>query len=125
MARPRQLYCEDTHPEDTLTTRELECVGLLADGLTVGGVANALGTTLGTVRRQLCTAYGKIGISSAIEAVAWWHQRFGDRIELTRLQEQLAEAEKIIHLFGEDFEQAVEAEAGRLMRKFVADRTSG
>jgi DNA-binding CsgD family transcriptional regulator len=114
---PRE-HLSTKRPEDTLTARQLECIKLMARGLTISAVAETLGCSPGTVRVHLCAAYSKIGVSSCVEAIAWWRQRFGSP-ELVESQARLAAAEKTIALFGVDFQKAVEAEAGRRVCRFL------
>ena len=111
-------------PEETLTAREMECVKLLVRGGTSESTALLLGCARGTVRRHLSNAYRKIGIANHTEVIAWWNSRFGLEADVRYVEAKLADAERTIELFGVDFKQSVEAEAGRLMRRFI-EKQSG
>jgi two-component system response regulator DesR len=52
-----------------LTTRELEVLGLAADGASVGEIAGRLFLSLGTVRNYLSKVIGKTGARNRIDAI--------------------------------------------------------
>jgi DNA-binding CsgD family transcriptional regulator len=54
-----------------LTAREREVLGYLHLGYTNEQIAVALGSAPRTVRNQLSSVYGKLGVASRAEAVAW------------------------------------------------------
>jgi ATP/maltotriose-dependent transcriptional regulator MalT len=58
------------HP-DVLTNRQLEVVGLLAQGLANKEIARALGVTPKTVMHHTVAIYQKLGVRGRSEAVAW------------------------------------------------------
>jgi DNA-binding CsgD family transcriptional regulator len=53
-----------------LTVAEAEIAGLLADGLAIDAIAFKRGVTEGTVRSQVKTVFGKLGVSRQAELVA-------------------------------------------------------
>lgn len=53
-----------------LTRREIDVLGLLADGETAAGIAAALGIALQTVRSTEKLAYRRLGARNAAHAVA-------------------------------------------------------
>ena len=60
-----------------LSEREREVLALLADGKSNGEIAEALAISENTVRNHLGKAYGKIGVGTAREAMAWaWRLGF-------------------------------------------------
>jgi DNA-binding NarL/FixJ family response regulator len=58
---------------DTLTEREVEVLGLLADGWATGEIAQQLGISPTTVQSHVKNVLGKLGVHSKMEAVrlAW------------------------------------------------------
>ena len=61
-----------------LSAREREVLGLLAQGKTNKGIAEALFISENTVRNHLGSLYGKLQVSNAREAVAWaWRRGLG------------------------------------------------
>lgn len=63
-------------PEDELTGRERDVLGLIGRGLRNGEVARELGLAEGTVASHIKAIYRKLGISSRAEA-AWHAARMG------------------------------------------------
>jgi DNA-binding NarL/FixJ family response regulator len=57
-------------PVESLTTREAEILGLLADGLTNREIATALFVSESTVRAHLRTITQKLGVNNRVHAVA-------------------------------------------------------
>jgi two-component system response regulator DesR len=55
--------------EKTVTTRELEILGLAADGASVADIARRLYLSLGTVRNHLSSAITKTGARNRIDAI--------------------------------------------------------
>ena len=55
---------------EPLTARELEVLGLLAEGLTNPEIARQLVISLPTVKTHTRNVYGKLGVHSRREAVA-------------------------------------------------------
>ena len=66
----RRLMGRMRQPVTALTLRELEVLGLVADGASNGAIARALSVTIATVKTHLAHVYGKLGVSSRTEAVA-------------------------------------------------------
>lgn len=60
---------EIRHLVETLTAREIEVLRLMADGLTNGQIACALGTMEGTVKNQVSSVLAKIGVNNRTSAV--------------------------------------------------------
>ena len=55
---------------EPLTPREVEILGLIADGMRNQEIADQLFISLATVKRHIANAYGKLGVSHRIEAIA-------------------------------------------------------
>lgn len=62
-------------PGTSLTPRELEVLGLVADGRSNEGVARALHVSLATVKTHLAHVFDKLGVDSRTAAVAIARQR--------------------------------------------------
>ena len=62
-----------------LTSRELEIVGLVADGLPNKQIARYLGISERTVKAHLGSAFKKIGVTRRVEAALWAHARRDDK----------------------------------------------
>jgi DNA-binding NarL/FixJ family response regulator len=64
------------HPgADSLTPREIEVLGLLAEGLSPAAVARRLGITLHTCRGHIKSVLAKLEVHSQLEAVVvGWHR---------------------------------------------------
>jgi len=54
---------------EPLTAREVEIIRLIAAGLRNDDIANRLFISLGTVKRHIANAYGKLGVSHRVEAI--------------------------------------------------------
>ena len=54
---------------EALSTRELDVLRLLADGLSSAQIAEQLVISVGTVNTHLSTLYGKLGVNSRTAAV--------------------------------------------------------
>jgi LuxR family maltose regulon positive regulatory protein len=54
---------------DPLTQREIEVLGLLAEGLTNRQVAERLFLSVGTIKRHTHNIYGKLGVNSRTQAI--------------------------------------------------------
>jgi DNA-binding CsgD family transcriptional regulator len=54
---------------DRLTTRELEVLALVAEGLDNGAIGQRLGITRSTVKHHLEAIFGKLGVHGRTEAV--------------------------------------------------------
>jgi DNA-binding NarL/FixJ family response regulator len=59
----------------TLSRREKQIVDALLDGCTNKEVAQQLGVSDQTVKKQLTTLYRKVGVSNRLELVLWAMQR--------------------------------------------------
>jgi NarL family two-component system response regulator LiaR len=70
-APPRRLT--EPRPEQTLTERELEILGLVAEGRSNGEVARLLWVSEATVKLHLSHIYGKLGVTNRTAAAAWAH----------------------------------------------------
>ena len=53
-----------------LTARELEVLGLLAEGLSNAAIAQRLWLSVNTVRNHVANLLGKLGVHSKLEALA-------------------------------------------------------
>jgi len=62
-----------SRPEQTLTERELEILGLVAAGRSNGEVARMLWVSEATVKLHLSHIYGKLGVANRTAAAAWAH----------------------------------------------------
>lgn len=60
----------DRNDENSLTSREREVLGLLADGKSTAGIAEALHVSPNTVRNHVTSILGKLDVHSRLEAVA-------------------------------------------------------
>jgi DNA-binding CsgD family transcriptional regulator len=56
-------------PPERLTARELEVLGLAAEGLDNGMIGRRLGITRSTVKHHLEAIFGKLGVHGRMEAV--------------------------------------------------------
>lgn len=57
---------------EELTKREWEILRLLAEGLGNKEIADALCVTVNTIETHLRHIYGKLGVRSRLQAVAWY-----------------------------------------------------
>jgi LuxR family maltose regulon positive regulatory protein len=55
---------------EPLSARELEILGLVADGLSNSQIAGKIIVTVGTVKKHLNNIYGKLGVASRTQAIA-------------------------------------------------------
>ena len=62
---------EQSRPGIDLTEREEEVLKMLAEGWTNMRMANALSVSERTIRFHLSNIYGKLGVSSRVEAISW------------------------------------------------------
>ncbi len=62
-------------PGSTLSAREIEVLGLVADGLSNAEIASRLFLSQATVKSHLVHVYGKLGVDSRTAAVATAHDR--------------------------------------------------
>ena len=69
------LDTEPSHPDATLTQRELEVLGLLAQGRQPKQIAQSLGITVNTCRGYVKNVLAKLEAHSALEAVVEAHRR--------------------------------------------------
>lgn len=70
----RRVYApelmDDVYSEENpLTEREMDVLGLVADGKNTKEIANQLCITIGTVRNYISTIMDKLGVSNRIEAI--------------------------------------------------------
>ena len=70
---PAQAPPREEQPTETwgLTRRELEILGLVAEGLSNAQVARTLWVTEQTVKFHLSNTYRKLGVSNRTEASRW------------------------------------------------------
>lgn len=61
--------------EELLSARQIEILQLLAEGHKNQAVASLLGLSPKTVRNHIANIYGKIGVSSRVDAVLWARER--------------------------------------------------
>ena len=61
--------------QEAMSERELEVLGLVADGLANKEIARRLGISEGTVKSHLGSAFRRIGATRRTQAVAWVHER--------------------------------------------------
>lgn len=61
----------DEPTREDLTDREVEVLDLVAKGWTSARIANELNISERTVRFHLSNVYGKLGVNSRAEAIAW------------------------------------------------------
>lgn len=59
------------------TSRELEILGLVADGRSNRDVAKILWVTDQTIKFHFANTYKKLGVSNRIEASRWFKRHFG------------------------------------------------
>ena len=55
----------DDGPLSELTPRELEVLGLMAEGRSNAGIAQALVLTLGAVEKHIANIFGKLGLAQS------------------------------------------------------------
>ena len=65
-------------PSESLTNRETEVLGLLAQGLTNKDIAQRLFLSVRTIEAHLRHVYSKLGVASRTEAVLWAVENRGD-----------------------------------------------
>lgn len=65
--------------ENGLTKRELEVLEYAADGYTNKDIAHVLKISRYTVKRHFSKAYKKLGVSSKLEALAYYHNEIADK----------------------------------------------
>src|SRR5262249_16218840 len=68
--KPPHERGNDSKPGETLTTREVEILRLMADGLNSRQIAERLVLSVGTVRWYLKQIYSKLDVHSRSEALA-------------------------------------------------------
>jgi DNA-binding NarL/FixJ family response regulator len=76
---PRQRDSSATHALDSLTPREREVLGYLAEGIGRHEAAERMHLSSGTIRSHVQHLMGKLGVHSAVEAVAVARQAHLDR----------------------------------------------
>jgi two-component system, NarL family, response regulator LiaR len=76
-----QVLKEALEPSlDALTEREAEVLRLVAQGQSNAEIAATLRISEGTVKNHVCNLYGKLGVDSRAEAVAWaWRHGMADK----------------------------------------------
>jgi len=76
----RHMSAPPATPAETLTAREVEIIGAIADGATNRDVARQLGVTEQTVKNHLSHIYDKLGVSNRLElALFAIHHKLPDR----------------------------------------------
>ncbi len=75
---PRRKRPSVSNEDCPLTTRELEILGLAAQGYTNGRIARELWVTEQTVKFHLSNTYRKLGVANRTEASRYAHARPGD-----------------------------------------------
>jgi LuxR family maltose regulon positive regulatory protein len=68
-AQPTGASSVSTQPNETLTTRELEILRLIAAGLRNAEIADHLSISPATVKRHIANTYGKLGVEHRTEAL--------------------------------------------------------
>ncbi len=61
--------------DELLSARQIEVLGLIAEGLKDAAIAKQLSLSPKTVRNHIANIYGKIGVSSRLDAVLWARER--------------------------------------------------
>lgn len=69
--QPLSIPCDPVTPETDLTPREFEILCLLAEGLDNAAIAGRLVLTKRTVQNHISNIYGKLGVTSRIEAMLY------------------------------------------------------
>jgi DNA-binding NarL/FixJ family response regulator len=64
-----------TDPTTGLSGRDVELLGLLAEGLPLEAVARRVNASERTVRRRVRAICERLGLTSSIQAVAWAARR--------------------------------------------------
>ena len=62
----------DLYGSRELSQREIRVVSLVADGMTNGEIARAMGTTDHVVKNYLRKIFDKTGMNSRLELSLWW-----------------------------------------------------
>lgn len=58
-------------PSETLTPRELKCLGFIADGNKNKEIADLMRITENSVKRRTSIVFDKIGAANRVEAALW------------------------------------------------------
>ena len=67
----RTLLTRRATPQDQLSDRELEVLGLVADGLANKQIARHLGISERTVKAHLTSVFQRIGVTDRTQAALW------------------------------------------------------
>ena len=70
-AEKQLLYTED---QEALSQRELEILGLMAEGITGSAIAGKLFISASTVKKHIENIYRKLHIKSRVELVLWYQK---------------------------------------------------
>lgn len=79
LARVRRYEAQVSAVHDSLTEREREVLGLLAEGLSNKEIAQELVVTLRAVEFHVSNVLRKLGVMSRVEAAVWVHEHLLDR----------------------------------------------
>jgi LuxR family transcriptional regulator, positive regulator of biofilm formation len=81
-----------------LSSREIEIIGKLAEGLTNDEIAGQLHISLYTVKTHLQNIYRKVEVSNRTQAILWASKNLaGNRIDLSWLRETDVERKAVGH----------------------------
>ncbi len=76
--RAAQWHRQVREKWESLTKREQDVLMMLTEGADNKTIAQALKVTASTVEKHITNLYKKLGVTSRVEAVAWWFEKGGD-----------------------------------------------
>jgi DNA-binding NarL/FixJ family response regulator len=68
---------DELRPQEPLSAREAEVLGLVSQGLSNRMVARRLGISEKTVKAHLTKVFAAIGVTDRLQAALWWQHRQG------------------------------------------------